>query len=103
MSFYDECVEIASEQAWFVVKDSSKISLTHNKNNNLILDLNLLPFPFHLNSALTDLLFVLPTTPTAPEWETVLHLASTLGNSASGKTVLPAAMLGPEAVMDRSD
>jgi len=79
-----------SDQAWVLVKDKSKITLSHNKVVHPGLNLSLYPYPFHLNANLVDLLLVLPSDPTSAELEYGLQLAASLGDSASGKAIFPA-------------
>jgi len=88
------CVD--SDQAWTLIKSSSKIFLAHDEETGLDFDFDIYPYPFYLNPALTDLLFVLPDTPTNDELEHVLRLAAALGNSAAGKTILPTVIMGSD-------
>jgi uncharacterized repeat protein (TIGR01451 family) len=79
---------------WLVVKGDSKLSLDHTQDSESQLDLSLYPYPFNNNPSLIDLLFALPTIPDINEWENTLRLAASLGNSASGRTILPTVTLG---------
>jgi hypothetical protein len=88
------CVD--NEQAWVLIKDTSKIFLAHREEVRLELDLDFFPYPFHLNPALTNLLLVLPDSPTVAEIEIALRLAAALGDSAAGKTILPVAMMSSD-------
>lgn len=81
-------------QAWLLVKDSSKIFLEHFEDTGLSFDLNIFPYPFHTNPALTDVLFVLPDEPAVSEWEVALRLAASLGDSAAGDSAAPVGVLG---------
>lgn len=94
MSLADQCLKPNSNILWFVVEDSSKISLAPEDISNLRLDLDDFPNPFQTNLTLSNLLFALPSAPTVDEAEIALNLAASLGNSARGKTIVPAAMLG---------
>jgi hypothetical protein len=87
VSMPGQCVDPG--RAWVLVKDSSKIFLAHNEETDLAFDLRIYPYPFHLNSTLSDLLFVLPDVPTIDEVEDALHLATALGNSAGGDSIWP--------------
>jgi hypothetical protein len=82
------------ERTWFVLKNNSKIYLAHQEESGLNLNLKSLPYPFHLNPSLTDLMFALPAVPTANEWETALRLAASLGRSAGGRSMAPLGILG---------
>lgn len=94
MSLPGECAALQSEQAWLRIKNTSRIFLAHNPDTTLKLALDYLPYPFHLNPALTDLMFALPDTPTAGELEAALRLAASLGDSAAGKTIIPVVVTG---------
>jgi hypothetical protein len=94
MSLPGECAALQSEQAWLRIKNTSRIFLAHNPDTTLKLSLDYLPYPFHLNPALTDLMFALPDTPTAGELESALRLAASLGDSAAGKTIVPVVVTG---------
>jgi hypothetical protein len=94
MALPGECAPLQSEQAWLRIKNTSRILLAHNPDTTLKLSLDYLPYPFHLDPTLTDLMFALPDTPTIGELEAVLRLAASLGNSAAGKTILPVAVTG---------
>lgn len=88
-----QCVD--SSRAWVLVKDSSKIFLAHEETD-LAFDLSIYPYPFHLNSTLSDLLFVLPDVPTINDIETALHLVTALGNSADGKSIWPSIIIASD-------
>jgi hypothetical protein len=94
MSLDDQCAKPNPNALWLVVKKSSKISLAPNDINNLRLDLEDFPNPFQANLTLSNLLFALPSAPTVDDAEMALQLAASLGSSARGKTIVPAAMLG---------
>lgn len=79
---------------WFLVEQSSKISLSHSKQRDVELDLDYFPYPFRSNSSLTELLFALPPNPTNQEWTDSLRIAALLGDDAAGQTILPAVTLG---------
>jgi hypothetical protein len=81
------------DQAWFRIKNSSRIFFAHREDAGLDLNFSFFPHPFHLNPALTDVAFVLPEISTADDWESALRLAASLGDSASGKTIAPVVML----------
>ncbi len=85
------CVD--HEQALALIENNSRIFLAHREGTDPDLNLNLFPYPFHLNPALTDLLFVLPTVPSIEELGNVLRLTASLGDSAAGKTTLPVVMV----------
>jgi hypothetical protein len=91
---------IDQRQAWLLVKSNSKIYLEHFGDTDLSFDLNLFPYPFHLNPALTDVLFALPNVPSVSEWEAALRLAASLGDSAAGDSVAPTGVLGDGRLQD---
>lgn len=90
-----QCVD--SNRAWVLVKDSSKIFLAHEETD-LAFDLGIYPYPFHLNSTLSDLLFVLPDVPTTNDVETALHLVTALGDSAGGESIWPSIITASDPV-----
>lgn len=90
----ENCSVGQAEQAWALIKSSSKISLPHNESTGVELNLDYYPYPFHLDTTLQDTLFVLPDEPTALERETILRLAAALGNASGGKTLVPAVTTG---------
>jgi hypothetical protein len=81
-------------QAWVIIKNSSQISLAHREEAEPSLNLDVYPNPFILNPSLTDVLFVLPDTPTVDDWETALRLAASMGNAAAGVSMAPVGTLG---------
>lgn len=89
----EKCKSDALKDFWLVISSASALSLDHTQAENT-LDLSLYPYPFSSHPSLVDLLFALPPQPTSSEWEHTLRLAASLGNSASGRTILPAITLG---------
>ncbi|GIK41927.1 MAG: hypothetical protein BroJett011_57600 [Chloroflexota bacterium] len=96
LSLPGQCIDPASDQIWFVIKSTSRISLAHDEAPGLLLDLDYFPIPFQTNQSLSNLLFALPDDPTLDEWGTTLRLAASLGSSAAGKTLIPAATFGSD-------
>lgn len=94
MTLAGACVDPNSDRAWLVIRNGSKISLAHNDSGRLNLDLDYLPYPFHINPALANLLFALPYSPTVSEWKVALQVAASLGNSAAWKTLIPQVTFG---------
>jgi uncharacterized repeat protein (TIGR01451 family) len=101
LSLLEKCANPNSEQAWLLIRNTSKIFLPHSEDTGLTFDLDYFPYPFDANPGLTDLLFALPEAPTVGEWELALRLAAYLGNSASGKTIIPAVMMGSDLPSER--
>ena len=83
-----------SDQNWVLVKQKSKINLAHREETGVDLNINLYPYPFHLNPTFTDLLFVLPEVPNQVELENALRIAAALGNYTDGQIILPKAIMG---------
>lgn len=92
MTLTGQCVN--PEQAWLLIKKSSKISLAHDKISGLPFNLALYPYPFHLDSTLNSVLFVMPDSFQTNDWRSILQLASSLGVAAGGKTILPSVTTG---------
>jgi hypothetical protein len=92
MAMPDTCAN--PSEFWFLAKGNSKISMAHQENTNLTLDLSRFPYPFHLNPTLADLLFALPDPPLVDEWVMALRLAASLGKSSKGSIMTPLAILG---------
>jgi hypothetical protein len=101
LSLLEKCANPNSEQAWFLVRNTSKIFLPHSEDTAVTFDLGNFPYPFDAHRSLTDLLFALPEAPTVGEWELALRLAAYLGNSASGKVIIPAVMMGSDLPSER--
>lgn len=79
---------------WFVASSNSKIFLAHTEKTNSPLSLDVYPYPFNNHSSLMDLLFALPETPTSDEWQSLLRLAASLGNSTRGQAISPSVTIG---------
>jgi hypothetical protein len=92
--FGERCVNPNTRDAWFLIRDTSKVRLAHNENTDAELDLRRFPLPFHLNTTMSDLLFVLPEVPTSDEVDAALQLSASLGDSASGRMLIPDVALG---------
>lgn len=90
------CAKSDTDKAWFLIQDTSKIALVHEEVKDVELNLTRFPLPFHLDSTLADLLFVLPDAPKIADLNTFLQMAATLGDSASAKTLLPQVILAED-------
>ena len=91
----DPCVDPSAEYFWFTVAADSYLELPYRSVNvKSLWDLDFYPFPFGGHSNLRDVTFVLPSSPTADEVETMVHLAADLGDAADGHPLAPAVILG---------
>jgi hypothetical protein len=80
----DPCLDLHNRQAWVVIRNDSYLHLAYVPQQ-VPFDLSLFAYPFSENPNYDDLYFVLPTTNTQIERDSLLRLAAIMGASTRGK------------------
>jgi hypothetical protein len=94
------CVGNSPDQAWLVVKDSSKLFLPNEKDFGFTSGLDDFPYPFNKTPTLTDVLFALPEAPTIEEQTDLLRLIANLGSAVGENFMFPQVMISEASLVD---